>query len=205
MGYRIFHHFSGGKVDELIPDWMSGRLSTRDCLRREAEMSRLTSEDLDQFLLQFEVDPTFPAFVRACEDQQIPFTILSEGMDLYIKRLLAKAGLEHLTTVSNLGRIEGDRLRIDFPRENKTCTRCGTCKGEVIRECRESYPAGTKVVFVGDGLSDACAAREADLVFAKKDLADYCLGQQIKYLSYDDFNDVMSRLNSLGLLTVSPA
>ncbi|RME18936.1 MAG: hypothetical protein D6800_14980, partial [Candidatus Zixiibacteriota bacterium] len=56
------------------------------------------------------------------------------------------------------------------------------------------------VVFVGDGYSDACAARRADVLYAKKDLAEYCRAEKIAYTLYDTFEDVARDLMGRGLL-----
>ena len=38
VGHRIYKHFSGGKITPLIAEWKAGKISTRDCMRREAAM-----------------------------------------------------------------------------------------------------------------------------------------------------------------------
>ena len=50
------------------------------------------------------------------------------------------------------------------------------------------------VIFIGDGLSDRFAVREADLVFAKHDLLQYCLANGIAFEPFRAFADVQARL-----------
>jgi 2-hydroxy-3-keto-5-methylthiopentenyl-1-phosphate phosphatase len=57
-----------------------------------------------------------------------------------------------------------------------------------------------RTVFIGDGYSDTCAAHEADLLFAKKDLALYCLEKHIPFTEYDTFDDVAAQLIFAGYL-----
>ncbi|MBU8934105.1 MAG: MtnX-like HAD-IB family phosphatase [candidate division Zixibacteria bacterium] len=190
VGYSIFHHFSGGRNDELLPDWKAGRLSSRDCLLKEAQMSPLTKEKLYRYLNRFELDPGFPQFARKCQEAGIGLFILSDGLDLYIDYLLRREGLEHLPVIANHGYVEDNRLIIEFPHTNHNCTKCGSCKGERIREYRQSQEGELQIVFVGDGFSDACATTEADILFAKKDLEQHCRMNNIDFQLYDNFFDV---------------
>lgn len=200
VGYHMFHHFSGGRCDDLLPDWKSGVLSTRDCLLREAAMIQAPAETIYRFLDRFEIDDTFVEFERLCRANDVPVVVVSEGLDFYIKHILSRYSLAHLPLLCNHGRIENDRLHIEFPHTNTTCRRCGSCKGERIAEYRRAEGGDCRVVFVGDGYSDACAAKEADLLFAKKDLQHYCLTEKIPYNRYGRFCDVTSQLIRQRLL-----
>ena len=190
VGYLLYKHFSGGRSLSLIPEWKSGRLSNREILVREAEMVNASQQEILAFIDQFEVDPSFPGFARRLDHCHIPLVVVSEGMDIYIKRLLSRCGLSHVKVLCNIGILEHNRIRIEFPFQNRTCTSCGSCKGERIREFREIAEPGTKIVFLGDGYSDKCAAKEADILFAKKDLEHYCQAGNIPYNKFDTFHDV---------------
>ncbi len=201
VGYNMFHHFSGGRNDELLPDWKAGILSSRDILTKEAEMVHASSAEICEYLEQFTIDETFIEFEWRCRGTGVPLTILSEGLDLYIHQILGRYGLGHIKVVCNKGHLENDGLRIEFPYTNHDCRNCGSCKGERIREYRKVFTEGTIMAFVGDGYSDACAAKEADVVFAKKDLEVYCHDNDIPFNSYETFADVAGRLGAAGLLT----
>ncbi|MBU0984885.1 MAG: MtnX-like HAD-IB family phosphatase [candidate division Zixibacteria bacterium] len=196
VGYNMFHHFSGGRNDALLPGWMSGELSTRDCLRLEAEMVRVEPDEFFAYIDQFDLDPGFADLERLCRENETPLMVISEGLDTYIKRLLTVNGLGHLPVVCNVGHFENGGLRIEFPYTNRSCTRCGSCKGERIAEIRHTLPPETQIVFVGDGYSDACAAAEADILFAKKDLVDYCVKRKIMYNEFSNFHDVTGMLKN---------
>ena len=49
-------------------------------------------------------------------------------------------------------------------------------------------------MYIGDGRSDREAAAEADLVFAKNELADYCQENGIKALKFNNFADICSQI-----------
>lgn len=201
VGYSIFHHFSGGKNDDLLPDWKAGRMTTRTCLTLEAAMVKASPEEIYRFIDQFEIDEGFIDFVSLCEENSAPVFVASDGLDFYINHILNKYNLGHLESKTNVGRPENGGLTVEFPYDNVSCPTCGVCKGERIRQFRDRTGGSHRVVFVGDGYSDACGAREADLIFAKKDLEQYCLANDIAYLKYETFFDVSRELIEQGYLT----
>lgn len=200
IGYSLFHHFSGGRNDALLPDWKAGRMSSREVLTREAEMVSASPNEIMTYLEQFEIDPGFAGFVTLCRKNRIEPVILSDGLDLYIRFVLERYKLTDLQVISNIARLQDNGLTIDFPRKNRACLRCGNCKGEIIDEYRMAAGEPVRTVFVGDGYSDTCAASTADLLFAKKDLAHYCREKHIPFIDYDTFDDVASRLVATGYL-----
>ncbi len=200
VGYSLFRHFSNGENEKLIPDWKSGRLSSRECLRLEAAMVHATPAEIYSFLDQFDIDPGFAPFQERCSRDGLELYVVSDGLDFYIRYILERAGLSHLSVQSNIGRLENDGITIEFPRDTPSCRRCGSCKGETIEQYRLEAGQPVQVAFVGDGYSDTCAVHQADLVLAKKDLELYCLKQNIVYTSYRDFFDVTRVLTERGFL-----
>lgn len=200
VGYAIFNHYSEGKNDELLPDWKDGKLSTRDCLLFEAAMVKASAKDVYNFIDRFEIDDSFNKFVKLCENNCSPLFIVSDGLDFYIDYILKKHNLSHLNYVANTGKLENDGITIDFPHQNETCPRCGICKGEQIKQFRNKMKDKYRIIFVGDGYSDTCAVSEADVVFAKKDLEQYCLSNKISYYKYETFDDVSQKIVELSYM-----
>ncbi|NOY87808.1 MAG: MtnX-like HAD-IB family phosphatase [FCB group bacterium] len=201
VGYNLFHHFSQGKNDELLPDWKSGRISTRECLRLEASMVKATPQEIYAFLQQFEIDKGFKDFVNFCDHNHMPLLITSDGLDFYIRFLLQKYQLSRLNFLSNIGHLENGGITLAFPHHNIHCTRCGICKGEVIEQFRTNSEDKYKIIFIGDGYSDICATQQADIIFAKKDLEQYCLKKNIHYYAYETFYDIKRQMLQLGYTT----
>lgn len=194
VGANLFKKFSGGKTDALIPLWKDGTISTRECLRHEASMVEVEEGELYRFLDEFQLNPGFRRFYELCRAQEVEIFIISDGFGFYIEYILNRFGFEDLEVITNRGKLVDGRLTIEFPWDNRQCKRCGSCKGERIAEWRERQDDSTRVAFVGDGYSDLCALGESDLVFAKKDLEQYCLQHNIDHIVYDDFDDVVHHL-----------
>jgi 2-hydroxy-3-keto-5-methylthiopentenyl-1-phosphate phosphatase len=86
-----------------------------------------------------------------------------------------------------------DRVEAGFPYRDPSCPRCAHCKAQHFRAF-----AGRETIFVGDGLSDICAANVADVVFAKDALALHLSQAGKKYLAFDSLRTVQDFLEGRG-------
>lgn len=208
--YRIFCDFDGtiAKRDvgnlvftqfgnenhwwRLVHQWKIGKLEGREMWRRQAATMTLTPAQLDAFAATQPVDPTFAGFYAFAKQIQAPLYVVSDGMDAYISRILACNGFSDLQLRTNqLTFAEDGRIEVEFPYHADGCGQCANCKGLHVR--RERKP-GETTVFIGDGRSDLCGAREADIVFAKKQLLEYCEKEGIAHIPFRSFAEVQAEL-----------
>ncbi len=188
VGNRLFHYFSEGKSEEVVARWKAGEIDSRECLRRESELARDTTlEEFYEFVDGFDLDPGFGDLVTLCRSHDLPLYIVSDGLDLYIRHLLDRHGLDGLPVFSNRAIIDEGRLNITWPYSDQSCGQCGNCKGYHVRRLKK--PAQT-AIYIGDGRSDVCAVPEADIIFAKGDLAEHCRKENIDFFVFDDFSTV---------------
>lgn len=133
-------------------------------------------------------------FLRFCREQEIPVTILSEGMKYYIDRLLARHGIEVAGVVSNpIGYLESGQFYLNLQNDNPACAWCGCCKAGKVRSMRQ---AGARVIYLGDGVSDFYGSRFADWIFARGSLAQYLSKRGETYFPFETFHDVLNVLQS---------
>lgn len=153
---------------------------------------QMTAIQMRDFILsQFEIDPYFPEFVEKCQHQDWPLFILSDGLDFYIKLLLGRADLLHLNFLANHLQWVGDKPFVEFPFANGACGLCGHCK----RSRLETIAAkGYKIIYIGDGITDFCAAHLADLIFAKDALLAYCQERDIACEPFSNFREISQAL-----------
>ncbi len=167
------------------------KIGTRETMVRQFALVRAEQAEMLRFVdAHVQLDETFPPFVSACRRRGIPVEIVSEGLDFYLRHLLKKWGIE-VPVRTNATTIVDGRVRITYPFADPTCNLCGTCK---LRRLFELRVAGFKVAYVGDGHSDLCPAVEADVVFAKKELADLCEEEAIDFIPFETCADVQREL-----------
>lgn len=181
------------------PDW---REKEKEILVRGAKSAsylpviysdwRATAEEMRCFVDEnADIDQAFPGFVELCRQRGHHLEIVSDGLDLYIDRLLHRYGLQDIPFTSNQFVQENGRVNIKFPNRSQECGNCGNCKRERIRRARRK--GALCVVYIGDGISDECPARHADVLFAKDRLAAYCDREGIAYFPFSGFDDVIRK------------
>jgi 2,3-diketo-5-methylthio-1-phosphopentane phosphatase len=168
VGNALFRRFGGEACDALVDRYRSGEISAQTCFQREAEaMGRFSRATMDAFLDAQEIDASFHGLVEFCGEEGIEICILSDGLDYYIRRILKRHGLTGVPFFANVlsftePRDDGSaQAAIAFPYSDAECARCACCKRNLMitRAAEEDI-----ICFVGEGFSDRCPARYADVV-----------------------------------------
>jgi 2-hydroxy-3-keto-5-methylthiopentenyl-1-phosphate phosphatase len=202
VGDLMFETFGGERCRTIVQEYREERLPAAECFRRECEACAAVSEaELDAFLDRQEIDETFVAFVRYCRSRGFACYVLSDGMDYYIGRILRRCALGDLPVYSNTLRFapagEHGRVRFspEFPYADEVCDRCACCKRNHLLTLSGDDDI---IVYIGEGYSDRCPARFADVIFAKDELLRYCRAENISCYEYRTFADIQDRLERLA-------
>ncbi len=201
VGNMFFRAFGGAACDELVRRFRAGEISARACFLGEARaMGRVSSGALEEFVDAQEIDPSFNDLVEFCRERGVELLIVSDGIDYYIRRILGRNGCGEVPFLSNVatflrpgedGRAE---ISVAFPHSDAVCDRCACCKRNIMLTASAEEDI---IAYVGEGISDRCPVRYADIVFAKDLLQTYCQNENISYYPYAGFHDVVSRLRDL--------
>jgi len=195
VGDILFETFASPEYQLALKDWEAGKISSRRNLERVCAAANVTVTQLEQLCDSQKIDPTFPELVEYCQTQGYPLIVVSDGLDFYIQRILEKHNLGFLEVRANhLYFIDGTRIAPKFPYWQHTCGACANCKGYHLRRSRGQ---GNLTIYIGDGLSDRCAVKEADVLFAKNKLVEYCQEQQVQFFPYSNFKNVVQKLEEL--------
>ncbi|MBI3787288.1 MAG: MtnX-like HAD-IB family phosphatase [Ignavibacteriales bacterium] len=200
IGNQLFLRFAGEETAlAIVQRYLDGEITARQCLQQECEaVESLTREEFEKFIDQFTLDSRFLSFFEFCRSKEIPITILSDGLDAYVGRVLVNHGLSELQFFANHVEFvrEGATTKLvpSFPYTDSECEKCGNCKrNHMLTLSRDD----DILVYVGDGISDRCPVKYADIVFAKKSLIKYCQQQNISYFEFHHFGDVQQRLEGI--------
>ena len=188
VGDLLFRRFGGPPAHDAARSWMRGEISSRECLERQMAASTCSADDLKSFAHTCRLDPYFRDFHDFARRRGIEVVVLSDGLDFYIQRMLARNGCGSVEFYANKLRIDGGRMQVEFPWYNqRDCTDCGCCKTHHLYRYRHR---GYFIVYVGNGLSDRCPSECADLVFAKGELLAHCRTKRINCVEFRNFRDV---------------
>ncbi|MFT5206702.1 MAG: 2-hydroxy-3-keto-5-methylthiopentenyl-1-phosphate phosphatase [Candidatus Omnitrophota bacterium] len=174
--------------------WLNGEISSDDCMSRQLNTISVKPAELEQYINSIELDSGFDDLVRYLDEAKMPLLILSDGFDYFIERILKKHDLGHVQYKSNHLSFDGKQFTPEFPYKHAICKKCANCKRRAIQILRPEYE---KIIFVGDGLSDCCAIDEADIVYAKARLAQFCLEKKRVFTPYSNLDDVLNDIKKL--------
>ena len=194
LGDQVALHFAGAESYQAAEDgYQAGRYGFGPLLQKVFAPIRASREEIADFARRrAEWRPGFEAFLEACAGAGRPFLIVSAGLDAYIDPVVAglPAPLRaHLEVRANRADCSPEGLAVAF--HGPDCGFCGACKGHVVRELQR---AGHKVVVLGDGTGDRCAAEAADFVFARagSSLVPFCEGRGLRHRVFSTFHEVMA-------------
>jgi 2,3-diketo-5-methylthio-1-phosphopentane phosphatase len=132
-------------------------------------------------------------FLREATARGLDPVILSGGLTPIIERLLEPLRPLTVEIRANGVQVEEGRWRVDPATTPRIRNQCNHCKTWHLRQARA---AGRPVIYVGDGSTDFCPARESDLVFARATLAEQLQSEGRSFLPFTTFSDVTKELQS---------
>jgi 2-hydroxy-3-keto-5-methylthiopentenyl-1-phosphate phosphatase len=179
----ILERFADPEWREVESEWLAGLIGSRECLSRQIDLVRASPDEIDSVIEDVPLDPHFPELVELCRGHGVPITIVSDGLDRIVTKMLARAGIDIPVLANRLEWLGTDRWRLAFPHEVADCrSQAGHCKCRALIE----EPDAVRIL-IGDGRSDFCAADAADLVVAKGALAEHCHANGLAYIVFGNF------------------
>ena len=194
VGSEVLSRFTGKSRDDIDREYVKTSLGSREAYRKIAPLMTVSSDCLRASVLKrSRIDPFFPGFYRLAKKKGVDVKIVSDGLDFYIRAIMEKNRLGEIEFFSNAVVFgEKDSLTFDFPQANALCGRCGTCKNKILNDHRLLYE---KIIYIGDGHSDICPSRCADMVFAKEVLLRKCEEEgTTPYQPFQNFGEIAKYL-----------
>jgi 2,3-diketo-5-methylthio-1-phosphopentane phosphatase len=193
----LLEAFGGPGWREAEAEWLAGRIGSRACMQRQIACLDASVDELDAVIDGIGIDDDFADFAEAALMRGWELSIVSDGLDYAIRRILRRRRLPDLPVYANHLAQDGPRgWRLDFPYADAACAPAsGLCKCAIARRARA---AGRKVLLIGDGRSDFCVATRADLVFAKGRLATHCIANRLPHVPISGFADALRLMPALA-------
>ncbi len=194
VAYSIVKEFSTGDWKGLERKYQTGEITSRQELPEQFILVKASKAQILDFVdKNMRLDATFSEFKRFCDARSIPVLVVSEGLDFYIHFMFEKYGVD-VDVLVNSARFTSEGLKLEFQSTGLDCEKCGNCKLEHLQTIKGQ---GKKIIYIGDGSSDFCAAKEADIIFAKRKLAIHLDDENIEHFKYEKFDDIVRILEGL--------
>jgi 2,3-diketo-5-methylthio-1-phosphopentane phosphatase len=211
-GFRVFIDFDNtitlgdvldGVIEKFSPDdqwkvleneWEEGRIGARACLDGQLRGLRATWPEFERHLEGVTLDAGFASLIEFVQRAGGELMIVSDNFDLIVGHILQRRGFAHVAVRANHLEPAGDRVVPSFPFSNPACPGCAHCKKTHFIPPNDD---GRTVVYIGDGRSDLCPSRHADVVFAKASLLAQLRVEKIPCIAFDGLTGVVARLQKL--------
>jgi 2-hydroxy-3-keto-5-methylthiopentenyl-1-phosphate phosphatase len=177
-------------------DFIGGIISNREAFERHFKALRMSMEEYRDFIeSNINIDSAFDAFLEKVHKPGVPLYIVSAGFRQAVESVLGSERLHGVEVFAN--NLSGEPyITPTFASENPICVKpfgpCGNCKRDCLKIIKQK--SGKKVLYIGDGITDRCAVDEADLLYAKDSLAEYCDKNKLPYVPFVDYQDVINNL-----------
>ncbi|KAF2649231.1 2-hydroxy-3-keto-5-methylthiopentenyl-1-phosphate phosphatase-like protein [Lophiostoma macrostomum CBS 122681] len=199
-------------------DTLTGKINFRDSFREMMDsVTRPYNECIQYLVDNIKLDPGFKDFYQWSMENNIPVVVLSSGMEPVIKAILKNLIGPDAEKMQVIGNHVGPRpgKSIDEERGWEIVFKhpdsgFGHDKSVELRKY-SSLPKDVRptMFYAGDGVSDLSAARETDLLFAKKghDLITYCAKENVPFTVFADWTNILDKCEDIvdGKTTVTQA
>ncbi|KKK26894.1 2,3-diketo-5-methylthio-1-phosphopentane phosphatase [Aspergillus rambellii] len=209
-GHVLFDNLGCGSAHRQLLDEQikSGERSFRDVSEEMWGSLHTPFENGFEVLEKaLEIDPGFQEFHQFCIKNNITFNVISAGLKPVLSRVLenflGEEEASHIQIVANDAEIkpDGSEWKPIWRHDNEL----GHDKALSVQEGRalalKGCPDGQVplIIFIGDGVSDLPAAREADVLFARKGLRleEYCKENNIPYIGFESFADIQKEVEKI--------
>jgi 2-hydroxy-3-keto-5-methylthiopentenyl-1-phosphate phosphatase len=194
----LLEKFATPEWEDIEKIWQNGIIGSRECLSQQIPLLDMSQVELNRHLDEIEIDPDFSAFVAEIQQKGHKITVISDGLDYAIKRILKRYGLSSMVIQANKLMQQGERSwGITFPYNHSNCEiSSGNCKCAIAQQHQLENIKFEKSLLIGDGSSDFCVAGKVDFVFAKNVLIKHCIREKILHYPMENFAQVRSLLSS---------
>lgn len=193
--------FADNRWAEIEEKIGSSEIAEIEGLKEQFKLINLGREEalarLDEVV---EFDPYFNELLQLCRKEGISITIVSGGFHWIISYFLKKNGVQRVNLKCNDAIVRDGKWEIIPGGSSLDCKKCNHCKTQYIRFAKER---GFKTIYVGDGNTDRCPSKEADIIFAKGVLKEFCNKEKLQFFPYNNLHEVCTQLENMLKETIS--
>ena len=196
----VLQRFVGDAWRPLEAEAQADRMSHAEVFDRQVGLIKAPRAELIRRLLEVaEPMPGLRDFFTELQTRDGHSAIVSAGIreaiEAFWQRLELPPTELFASELIGAGPDGGPPYHLEFSDALGDCPRCGpaSCKAAILHRLRRP---GDVVLVFGDGPSDLCPAREADLVFARGHLAERCEQEGLEWRPLTDFGAVLGEVDA---------
>jgi len=195
LSVLLREHFARGNWRRIEDDYLHGKLTVEQSNKLQFALIKEPKERLQEFVRQhIELRLGFVEFVRYCQESAMPFVIVSSGLDFYIEPVLAQISVPDLELHCGQTSFGKNGIAVSYTDPEGNIVNEGF-KYKCLTWLKKR---GKDIIYIGDGLSDLEAARQANHIFATGHLLDLLSSAPVIYNRFSDFYDLLRQVRLLS-------
>jgi len=173
-----------------------GEITLEECLNSQFSLVKASKKQILKELKDIVLfRPNFKKLAEYCKKKHAPIIIVSAGLDFVIKHFLKLNDCLDLVEVcAAKTSFNANGIRFDFP--TLSDRKSDNFKDDAVRRCKSH---DKKVIYVGDGVADYTAAKDADYSFTIEGsrLAKMCRKHGIPCRTITDFQEIIEAIRKI--------
>ncbi len=194
VSFMLLDAFAQGDWREVHRKYEANRITVGRFNSEAFSLVKASRQNLVRLLDgKVKIRPGFSEFVACCRRKGFRLVIVSNGLDFYIEQILKDLGLSH---------IEFHAARTIFKTTGLDVAYIGPAGNVLTDGFKEAYTRlflekEYRVIYAGDGFSDAGAASLAHQIFAIEGLLSYCRQVNLACATFCRLTDIAKEIESL--------
>jgi 2-hydroxy-3-keto-5-methylthiopentenyl-1-phosphate phosphatase len=195
----VLARFAQGDWRLFDRQFEKGEITLEECLNRQFSLMKASEKQiLEELENVVKFRSNFKKLAEYCKENRVPVVIVSAGLDFVIKHFLKlNSCLDLVKVYSAKTAFSAQSIKFAFPiLFDKTSD---NFKHDMVRHYKTQ---DREVIYVGDGLADYAAAKDADYSFAIEDsrLAKLCRSHGIGCRTINDFDELIEAIRKISLV-----
>lgn len=194
ISFRLLDEFADGNWRELLEEYRVGKIPVGDFNTRAFAMVKADRKSMvDMVRHVVEIRQGFRELLEYSKKHSLRFVIVSNGLDFYIETILKDLGVNHAEVFAAQTQFDPAGMKVRY---------IGPDGNELLKGFKDAYTSlfireGYRIIYIGNGLSDASPASLSWRTFATGELVDCCREMKMDCISFDDLHEVVDVLKSL--------
>ncbi|MCU6795710.1 2-hydroxy-3-keto-5-methylthiopentenyl-1-phosphate phosphatase [Paenibacillus sp. WQ 127069] len=196
----IMKHFKPDGWESLVEQVISKKMTIREGVGQMFALlpTSRRQEVIDYAINNVTIRDGFAELLAYCKEQRIEFYVTSGGIDFFVYPVLSVFPIPDDHIYCNASNFNGSHIEIVWPHAcDEHCHNdCGMCKTTIIRRYS---PDDYERILIGDSVTDFEGAKLVETVFARSHLIDLCSELGLNYFPFNDFHEVIQRLEEMSV------
>ncbi len=188
VSFLLLDAFANPDWRQILQQYQEGKITVGRFNTEAFSMVAAGKQTLLEYIKRrVKVRPGFHEMVAYCRKKGVRFTVVSNGLDFYIERVLEDIGLKGLEFHAAQTRFHSKGLTVQY---------IGPDGNPLDSDFKLAYVdlflnAGYRLIYIGNGDSDFVPAKHCHHVFATGTLLDRCQQADLDCVPFNDFNEII--------------